>query len=303
MKKLTFAIMGATGHIGHYLTEELLKKGHKVRALGRDVLKLKTLKAKGAQVYSGDFTDSNLLAEIFTGCDGVFALLPPAYNESDMIVFREKTGEAIAQAIAKAGVTYVVNLSSIGAGLPSGTGPIKALHHLEERLNSIQGLNVLHFRAGFFMENFISMIKSIKSSGKLVGTFNPNLAIPMVATQDIAHKIAEYLDTLKFKGSSVFEFSGPQDVTMTQAATILGKAMGNAHLKYAQIPYQQMEKSMISSGMKHHLAHLLIEMYRAFDEGKITSTQKLAGEHRGKTTFEQFSKTLLKSSQSMGRAA
>jgi uncharacterized protein YbjT (DUF2867 family) len=51
MKKFTFAIMGATGHIGHHLTEELLKRGHHVRALGREPLKLQELKTKGLKFF------------------------------------------------------------------------------------------------------------------------------------------------------------------------------------------------------------------------------------------------------------
>ena len=76
MKKHTFAIMGATGNIGHHLTEELLKKGHTVRALGRDPHKLEVLKSKGIKVHSGDSTDSAYLINAFKGCDAVFTSSP-----------------------------------------------------------------------------------------------------------------------------------------------------------------------------------------------------------------------------------
>ncbi len=303
MAKFTLAIMGATGRIGHYLAEELLKKGHKVRALGRDARKLRMLKEKGAQIFSGDFTDSALLSNIFSGCNAVFSFLPPGTSESDMVVFREKTGDAIVHAIAHADISHVVNLSSIGGHLPSGSGPITALHHQEERLNSLGKLNVLHFRAGYFMENLISMIPGIKNSGMITGAFKPDLRIPMVATQDISHKIAEFLDTLKFTGSSVFEFAGPQDITMSEATKIIGKAIGNPQLKYKQISYAEAEKHMIASGMKHQIAHLMVEMCRGFNEGKITPTESLTGQHRGKTTLEQFSKTFLEIYRSLKKAA
>ncbi|MGE5195729.1 MAG: NAD(P)H-binding protein, partial [Anaerolineae bacterium] len=151
MTKFTFAIMGATGHIGHILTEELLKKGHKVRALGRDAHRLQELKSKGAEILSGDFTDSILLSQAFKGCHAVFSFIPPGYDANDFEVFRDETGKAIAQAIVKAKISHVLNLSSIGAHLSSGTGPIKELHLHEERLNLIQNVNVLHFRPSYFM--------------------------------------------------------------------------------------------------------------------------------------------------------
>ncbi len=105
MAKFTYAITGATGHIGYKLTEELLKKGHKVRALGRDHHKLQELKAKGAEVIVSDLTDTKALTKAFKGCKAVFSLLPPAYDATDMEVFRDTAGEAIAVAVVKAKVS------------------------------------------------------------------------------------------------------------------------------------------------------------------------------------------------------
>jgi uncharacterized protein YbjT (DUF2867 family) len=303
MTKFTLAIMGATGHIGHTLTEDLLKKGHIVRAMGRDERRLKELKTKGAHIFTGDSTDPTLLSHIFTDCDAVFSFLPPGASESDMLVFRERTGEAIAHAIAQAGVSHVVNLSSIGANQSIGTGPIKELHAQEQRLNALEGLNVLHFRPGFFMENLLFFIPSIKTSGTIAGALSADLQIPMVATQDIAHKIASFLDTLTFTKSSVFEFAGPSEITMKDAAKAIGKAIGKPDLKYKHVSYEQAQKNMIAGGLKHHIAHLMIEMYRAFNEGKIVPSQRLTAEHRGKTTLEQFSKFFVHMYQSTQRAA
>lgn len=282
--------MGATGHIGYNLTLELVKKGHAVRALGRDAAKLKELKTKGVHIFAGDTTDSSLLTDIFTGCDAVFSFLPPGYSESDLVVFREKTGDAIVHALKTAKISYVINLSSIGAHLPSGTGPIKELHHQEERLNSLDHINILHFRPGFFMENLIALIPSIKHTGMVVGALKPDLVMPMVSTTDIAQKVCGFFDPLKFKGVTVFEFGGPEDLSMSQAATILGKAIGHPHLHYTQIPYREAEKNIVASGVKHQLAHAMVEMYKGFNEKLIVPTQKLTAEHRGKTNLQTFSK-------------
>jgi uncharacterized protein YbjT (DUF2867 family) len=303
MSKFTLAIMGATGHIGHHLVVDLLKKGHTVRAVGRDAAKLKDLKTKGAHIFAGDTTDASLLTDIFTGCDAVFSFLPPGYSESDMIVFREKTGDAIVHAIKHANISHVVNLSSIGANLASGTGPIKELHHQEERLNCLDKVNILHFRPAFFMENLIMMIPSIKHTGMMVGALRSDLAIPMVSTTDIAEKLTGFFDTLKFKGISTFEFGGPEDISMAQAAKILGTAIGHPHLHYTQIPYREAEKNIVESGVKHQLAHALVEMYKSFNEGLIVPTKRLTAEHRGKTNLQTFSKFFTQIYNSMKKVA
>jgi uncharacterized protein YbjT (DUF2867 family) len=293
MAKSTFAIMGATGHIGHYLVEELLKKGRKVRAIGRNPHKLQELKANGAEIFSGDLTDIEFLAKAFSGCQAIFSLIPPGLEEDDMEVFRERSAEAIDQAIAKAKITHVINLSSIGANISAPTGPIKELHRHEERLDSLPNLNVLHVRPGFFMENFSMLLPGIKKTGSLAMSIKKDLPLPMVATRDIAHKIAELLIAQKFTGSSVFELAGPREVTMAEAAQILGKAMAKPDMKYVQLSYEQAEKAMIEGGLKHQVAKLLVEMHKAFNEGKIAPTQKLTTEHRGKTTLEEYCKELV----------
>lgn len=292
MAKNTYAIMGATGHIGHVLAEELLKKGHKVRALGRDGHKLQELKAKGAEVLSGDFTDSHLLAQAFKGCQAVFSFIPPGFDTDDFEVFRDKTGKAIAQAVVKAKITHVLNLSSVGANLHSGTRPIKELHDHEERLNLIPNLNVLHFRANYFMENLLQFLPSIKSSALFASPLKADLHIPMVATKDIGLKMAEFLQDLKFTGSSIFDFAGPKEVTMEVAAKVIGQAIGKPHLKYVHLSYEQAEKELIAAGIKHQIAKMMVEMNRGFNDGKIRPTQSLTAGHKGKTTLEEFAKTL-----------
>lgn len=303
MSKFTFAIMGATGHIGNVLTEELLRKGHKVRAIGRDSLKLQGLKVKGAEIHSGEYTDHDFLSKAFKGCNAVFSFIPPGYNADDLEVLRDRTSEAIIQAIAKAKITHVLNLSSMGANLSSGTGLIKELHHHEERLNMVPKLNVLHFRPNYFMENLLMFLPNIKSSGMIASALKADRPLPMVATHDIALKIAELLNTLKFTGSSVFEFVGPRDVTISEAVKAIGKAFGKPDVKYVQLPYQQAEKDMIASGMKHQLAKMMIEMFTAFNEGKIMPSQKLTAEHKGKTTIEEFAKTAMQNARSAKNAA
>lgn len=292
-KKSTIAVVGATGHIGLALTEELLKKGHNVRAIGRSAQKLQSLKAKGAETHHGDLTDENFMAKVFKGCNAVFSFIPPGYDADDMEVFRDRTAEAIVQGIAKAKVPYVVNLSAIGADNPSNTGPIHELHLQEERLNCLPNLNVLHFRAAVFMENLLAYLPSASSTGKVASSLRANAPLPLVATSDIAQKCAEILNTLEFTGSTVFEFVGPKEITMNDAAKVIGKALGKPNLSYTQISYQQEEQQMVSSGMKHQVAKLFVDMYKAINEGIIAPTQKLTAENKGKTTLEEFCKNAL----------
>src|SRR5512143_2639252 len=139
-------IIGATGKTGSAVAETVIAKGHKVRVIGRDAAKLKRFTSNGAESAVGDLGDTAFLIKAFTGADTVFALIPPNFSVADFRSYQKKIGESIIAAIKRSGVKYVVHLSSQGAHLPEKTGPIVGLHDQEERLNSLDGVNVLHLR-------------------------------------------------------------------------------------------------------------------------------------------------------------
>jgi uncharacterized protein YbjT (DUF2867 family) len=288
MPKKSYAIMGATGHVGRALAEKLLEKGHVVRALGRDGTKLSALEAKGAKALAPAFDDAHALAEAFRGADGVFVMIPPSYGEDDFSAYQDRIGEAVTEALVSSGVKYAVDLSSFGAEHPSGTGPIAGLYRMEQILNRLSHVNVLHLRAASFMENHYWSVPIIRMNGVNLATAPGNIPMPAVAAGDIGEKAGDFLDKLSFKGHEVFDFTGPREYTFSEATTALGKAIGKPDLAYVQIPYEAARKAMLGNGMKSAMVDLMVEMYQAGNEGKIRPTQELTAEHRGKTTIEEF---------------
>lgn len=291
MGKKVYAIMGATGNIGHVLCQDLLK-GNTVRAIGRNPKKLEELKNKGAEIVSiNNFEDSKALAKAFQGCDGVFCMLPPSHETDNYNAYQDKVGEAICSALQTAKIHYAVNLSSVGAELSSPTGPINGIGRMEKRLAKLSDINVINLRAGYFMENLLNMIPGLKHLGVLASTVRHDLPIQMVATQDIGHKAAEFLMRLDFKGQTYFDFGGPRLVTMDDVSDILGKEIGKRGLKYVQADPKNAEQAMLAAGMKPDLVKLFLEMNVAFNNGTIKFTQNLTSDHKGKTTIEEFAKT------------
>lgn len=286
MSKRVIAVVGATGHIGTVLTEELLKKGHEVRALGRDQTKLAALASKGAKTRSVAFDDASALSEALQGADAAFTMIPPNYGADQFSAWQDASGEAIAKAVSKAGVKHVVDLSSVGAQHPTGTGPIAGLHRQEKRLEGISGLSVLHLRASYFMENHFWSIPTIKSAGVNGSPVQADLVFSQVATADISRKAAERLDKLDFKGRAVVEFGGPRELTLKDTTAILGKAIGKPGLQYVQFPYEDAEKAMAGSGMKPQTAKLMVDMYRGFNEGRCRPETPI--QERGAVTIEDF---------------
>ena len=143
-----YVITGATGHIGNRIANLLLDKGKEVRVIGRDSARLKALVAKGAKPSVGTLDDAKFVSDAFAGADGAFCMIPPDMQAKDIKAFQKRISESMIAAVKTAHVKCVVNLSSIGAELDHGNGPIAGLHDHEERgaLRSQQG-HRLHPRA------------------------------------------------------------------------------------------------------------------------------------------------------------
>jgi uncharacterized protein YbjT (DUF2867 family) len=187
------AVMGATGHTGRRIAEQLLLKGENVRALGRSAAKLASLAASGAEIAIGDVVDADFLTKAFRGANAVYTLLPTDRRSVDYSARQDDEGRAIAKAIRESGVRFVVALSSVGAELPAGTGIITGHYRLEERLRAIDGVNVCLLRPVSFFENILEQLPFIEQLGVVADTVAPDLPFPMVATRDIAAAAANAL--------------------------------------------------------------------------------------------------------------
>jgi uncharacterized protein YbjT (DUF2867 family) len=284
-------VMGASGNTGKAVAENLLEQGIKVRALGRSADKLAGLAAKGAEVALGDVNDVAYLTKSFSGVDAVYALIPPNVVAKDFRAYQDKVGESITAALVASGANRVVFLSSVGADQPSGNGPIAGLYAQEARLKAVTGLSTVALRPTYFMENQFGSLPMIKHQGITGGAIRGDLAFPQIATYDIAKAAAKAL-TDKASGYEVRELLGPRDLSLAEAAKILGARIGKPDLAYVQFPYDAFAAALTQVGLSADLARLYAEMAQGFNEGKIRSLAGRSAATTTPTTFESFSEIL-----------
>lgn len=281
------AILGATGHVGGKIADILIKKGEQVRLIARSPDRLRQSVRKNATAFSGDAGNTEFLTKAFKDVDTVFTLIPPDPKAADFMKYAQTISESIARALETAKVKHVVNLSSVGAELSEGTGPISGLHNMEERLNRIKGLNVLHIRASYFMENLLGSIGLIRSKGICGEAIRGDLRIPMIATRDIADYAAERIVKRDFSGVKVQYLQGPRYLSLIEAAEIIGKKVNIPGLSYVMFPYDEAEKGMVAAGLSPDMSRLYVEMSRAFNEGRVI-LEKRVTDITTTTSFETF---------------
>jgi uncharacterized protein YbjT (DUF2867 family) len=280
------AITGATGNIGSKITADLLSKGQNVRCIARTADNLKGFADKGADIATISLEDTAALSDAFRGIDAVFAMIPPDYQALDFRAFQNTIGASIAKAVETSGVKYVVNLSSQGAHLPDKTGLIKGLHDQEQRLNKLKGVNILHLRPTYFMENLLANIDMIKQMNIMGSAIRGDMKIPMIATQDIARFAAECLLKKDFSGMTMKDLLGQRDVSMNEAAEIIGKKIDKPDLKYVQFSYEDTEKALVDMGFSADVAGLFVEMTKAFNQELINTAR--TQDNTTDTPLEEF---------------
>ncbi len=283
-----YVVLGASGHTGHVVAKTLLARGEKVRVVGRDAERFRSLTTQGAEFAIADVTDSSSLTQAFRGAHSAYVLIPPNITTNDVLGFQERVGDTITDAIGKAGIPRVVALSSFGADKDSGTGPVAGLHRFEQKLNSLATTNVLFLRAGYFMENTLPQTGVIRALGMVAGPLRPDLKLPMIATRDIGAAAAEALLGREFRAKQTRELLGQRDLTYTEIAAIIGKAIGKPSLRYAQAPDQQLRTSMIQMGMSANFADLLLEMSGSLNSGHMKPLESRSAGNTTPTPFESF---------------
>jgi uncharacterized protein YbjT (DUF2867 family) len=283
-----YVILGATGHTGSVVANTLLNKGKKVRVIGRDSGKLAPFVSRGAEAFVADAMDAQALGRAFAGAEGVYAMIPPNLTSDEYRRYQDQVTNAIATAIEAAGVRHAVTLSSFGADKPDKTGPIAGLHTMETRLNRIEGLNVLHLRAGYFMENTLPQVGVIQSFGMMAGPVDAEVPLPMIATKDIGAAAAEALLKLDFNGKHTRDLQGQRNLNYNEAAKIIGEGIDKPGLAYVQLPDDQVVQALSSMGMSKHVAALIVEMANAINSGHVKALEPRSAKNTTPTSFEQF---------------
>ncbi len=287
---MRFVITGSLGNIGKPLAAQLRDSGHAVTVVSSNADRTASIESLGATAAIGTVDDAKFLTEVFRGADGVFTMVPPHFGGHDWKSHIGGVGRSYLKAILASGVKYVVNLSSIGAHMREGCGPVSGLYRVEQALNELPGVNVRHLRAAFFYTNFLNSIGLIRHQGVISGNYGKHTRMVLVHPDDIADAAAKELQGRFFLGKG-YSYVASDELTTDQIASILGQAIGRSDLKWVDLSDKETYDGMIKSGLPEDIARNYVEMGTAIRSGEMSSDYEA---HRpvlsGWRRFESFAK-------------
>ncbi|HMO61269.1 MAG TPA: NmrA family NAD(P)-binding protein [Ferruginibacter sp.] len=288
---MKYVITGGAGNISKPLTLALLKAGHNVTVIGRNADNLKALTAAGASAAIGSVEDVQFLTQAFAGADAVYTMVPPRYDiTANWKAYIGQVGANYRDALKNSGVKYVVNLSSVGAHLADGCGPVSGLHLAELALNELEGIAILHLRPGYFFSNFFGNTNMVRQMNILGSNFGgPGFKLVLSATDDIAAVAANALLNHNFTGHAYLYLAS--DVRTTdEIATVLGEAVQKQHLPWVTFTDEQALSGMLAVGFTEEIAQNYVEMGRAISSGAMMEDYWKSEPVWGNVKLEDFAK-------------
>lgn len=284
-----YVITGSLGHISKPVVTGLIKAGKEVSVITSTSDKVKEIERLGAKALVGSLWDQSFVKKAFQGADVVYTMIPPVWKTDNWRASQVEVAVNFTEAIKSNQVKYVVNLSSLGAHLPNGCGPVNALYDFEQMLNRIPGLNVKHLRPSSFYYNLLNQIGLVKHAGILGANYGGGeKKFPLVHTDDIASIALEELLKLEFNGNSVRHIASGE-YTGKDIARVIGKAIGK-EIPWVEFTDDEQLKGLLEGGVPESHAPAYVEMGAAIRNGKMQEElvkEKIAF---GPTKLEDFAK-------------
>ncbi|TWR29323.1 NAD-dependent dehydratase [Mucilaginibacter pallidiroseus] len=282
-------VTGSLGHISKPLATTLVAANHNVTVISSSEDKVAAIEAIGATPAIGSVTDIKFLTEAFTGANALYIMIPNDITSPDYRKYIAGIGSNYAEAIKASGVKKVVLLSSIGAHIDGGTGPISGIHDVEQIFATLDGVDIKMLRPAFFYTNFLGNIDMVKHQGFLGGNYGPESNIVMTHPNDIA-EIAAFELQQNFTGKTI-RYIASDERTLADVAAVLGAAIGKPDLKWVEFTNEQSLDGLLQAGLPNEFARSYTEMGTAIKK-QILWADYL--QHKpatlGQTKLEDFAK-------------
>jgi uncharacterized protein YbjT (DUF2867 family) len=282
-------ITGSLGNISKPLSINLISEGHQVTVVSSNKDKADEITNLGGIPAIGSVSDERFLTDVFTGADVVYLMVPNDFSTSDLKGHIKQVGEHYANAIKAAGIKKVVLLSSIGAHLPKGTGPIAGLYEVEQIFDKLENIDLLILRPAYFYNNFYGNLDMIKHAGIIGANYGADQTIIMVDPKDIAAVAASKIQE-GFSGKSIVYIASDRRL-LKEVAEQIGKAIGKPELPWVAFDDTQAFEGMVGAGLPAEIARNYEEMGTAIRSGVLWEDFDLNNNVPiGKIKLEDFAK-------------
>ena len=233
-------LVGGSGFIGTYLSEELLDRGHDVTVLSRspDDEAL----PEGVETAMGDVTAYDSIEPAFEGQDVVYNLValsplfePKGGNKMHDRLHRGGTENCL-RAAEEHGVDHFVQLSALGADPDGPTHYIRAKGQAETLVRDSE-LDWTIFRPSVVFGDggeFLSFTRKLTPPGVAPLPGGGKTKFQPIHVDDLVGMLADSIDSDEHIGET-YEIGGPEQLELAEVAKLVRRAEGKS-VKIVSVP-------------------------------------------------------------------
>jgi uncharacterized protein YbjT (DUF2867 family) len=251
---MKYVITGSLGHISKPVVERLVKDGQQVTVITSNGDRKSDIEALGAKAAVGSVEDAAFISNTFSGADAVYLMIPPNWGVANWMEYQQKVADNYAAAISANNIKHVVQLSSIGAHMRKGAGPVDGLGYLEDQLLKLTDVHVKMLRPSFFYYNLFSMIPLIKGMNIMGANYGgTDEKLVLVHTSDIADALYAALSGLQFTGYTI-EYIASDERGLDEIAAVLSAAIDKPGIPWVVFSDEQSLQGMLQAGLSETIA-------------------------------------------------
>lgn len=283
-----YVITGSIGHTGKPITQALVQAGHTVTVITSKPENIAAIEALGAQAAVGNVEEADFLKQAFAGADAVYLLIPGKWGVTGWRAFQNTIIDNYIEAIQANDIRFAVLLSSVGAHMGNGAGPVDGLYDAEQKLRQVPGLNTKSLRPSYFMYNLFAMIGMVKGMGIMGSNFGDG-TVALTHTNDIADIAIKELLNLDFTGFRI-QYIASDERTGSEIAQVLGATVGKPETPWVVFADEQSKQGLLQAGLNEEMAEEYTKLGQAMRDGRMQSDYMENKPTFGKVKLEDFAR-------------
>jgi NAD(P)H dehydrogenase (quinone) len=267
MKNSTYAVTGASGHLGRLVVEELLDRGvpsADIVAIVRTRDKVADLAERGVDVREADYIRPDTLRAALVGVNRLLLVSSSAAGR------RLGQHTNVIAAAKTAGVSRIVYTGILNAD--HTTNPLAGEHQDTERALREAGLPFTVLRNGWYIENYTDRLDQYTKAGEIIGAAGRG-RISGASRQDFAVAAVAAL-VQNVDGNRTYELGGPAFDLFELADTIA--RVTSTPVRYRDLPADKYIAVLTRSGLDQNAAEFVAALDASIARGDLeTNSQDL----------------------------
>lgn len=242
-------VTGASGNVGRFVVDALIKMNETVVAAGTDTEKLVKMFGDAVEVVPFDFEKPETFSGALKDVEGVFLMRPPHLGKpEDLYPFLD--------AVKKVPIKRIVFLSLMGVE----KNTIPPHHKIEKYIESI-GVPFTHIRPGFFMQNLSGIHAHEIKERDMIFVPAGKSKTSFIDAADIGLAIATILHAPDQHTKNAYTITGPEALDYNQVAEILSQALGRK-IRYARPSFLKYRHEYIKNrGLDKAYVNVTVALY------------------------------------------